>query len=179
MNEPSLITSAQRGDLDSFNSLVLHYQDMVFNTALRILGDGPMRAQLESEKERQGLDDAVFEGHKQTEELARIVARARFVVVPSEWYENYPYAILEAFALGRPVIGTRIGGIPELVRDGETGRTAAPFDAEDLAEAIAGLSADRAACDRMGRHARSWVADSLQPDLHLDQMVAIYRRFIR
>jgi RNA polymerase sigma-70 factor (ECF subfamily) len=39
MNEPTLITSAQRGDLDSFNTLVLHYQDMVFNTALRILGD--------------------------------------------------------------------------------------------------------------------------------------------
>ena len=63
--------------------------------------------------------------------------RARFVVVPSEWYENYPYAILEAFALARPVVGARIGGIPELVRDGETGMTARPGDPDALAEALA------------------------------------------
>ena len=49
MNEPALITSAQRGDLDSFNSLVLHYQDMVFNTALRILGDEDMAADASQE----------------------------------------------------------------------------------------------------------------------------------
>jgi RNA polymerase sigma-70 factor (ECF subfamily) len=49
MNEPSLITSAQRGDLDSFNTLVLHYQDMVFNTALRILGDEDQAADASQE----------------------------------------------------------------------------------------------------------------------------------
>lgn len=49
MNEPSLITSAQRGDLDSFNTLVLHYQDIVFNTALRILGDEDMAADASQE----------------------------------------------------------------------------------------------------------------------------------
>lgn len=147
--------------------------------ALRILGDGPIRAALEAKRESLALDDVTFEGHQQPERLHEIVARARFVAVPSEWYENYPYAILEAFALGRPVLGTRIGGIPELVRDGETGITAPAFDPDGLAAGLSALHSDPAKADAMGKAARSWVGSSLAPAQHLERLMAVYERAAR
>ncbi|MDM7917415.1 MAG: glycosyltransferase [Candidatus Eisenbacteria bacterium] len=72
---------------------------------LRILGEGPLDAMLKARATELGASDVAFEGYRRPPELHRIVGAARFVVVPSEWYENYPYAILEAFALARPVLG--------------------------------------------------------------------------
>ncbi len=147
--------------------------------ALRILGDGPLRGELERTAAELGLDDVSFEGQKGLAELTAIVARARLTVVPSEWYENYPYAILEAFALARPVIGSRIGGIPELVREGETGITVPPGDAAALSDAIARLSGDPTGADAMGRRAREWVAKELAPSHHIDRLEAIYAGLLR
>lgn len=144
--------------------------------ALRILGDGPVRPALEATRGALRLDDVTFEGYQPPARLREIVARARFVAVPSEWYENYPYAILEAFALARPVLGSRIGGIPELVRDGETGITAPPFDPDGLAAGIAALSADGAKADAMGKAARAWVGANLAPAQHLERLLALYER---
>jgi glycosyltransferase involved in cell wall biosynthesis len=147
--------------------------------ALRILGDGPIRPALEARSLALGLTDVTFEGYQPPARLHEIVARARFVVVPSEWYENYPYAILEAFALARPVVGTRIGGIPELVRDGETGVTAPAFDPVGLAAGIGILISDPPKADEMGKAARSWVGANLAPAKHLERLVALYERAAR
>ena len=142
---------------------------------LRVLGDGPIRASLEARREELGLDDVTFEGYQQADRLHEIVGGALFVAVPSEWYENYPFAILEAFALGRPVLGTRIGGIPELVRDGETGVTVPPGEPEELAAGIANLMTDPEKADSMGRAARSWVSEALAPGPHIERLDAIYQ----
>ncbi|MBM3286009.1 MAG: glycosyltransferase [Candidatus Eisenbacteria bacterium] len=143
---------------------------------LRILGEGPMRESLEIRRVELGLDDVTFEGFQQAEQLKRIVAASLFVTVPSEWYENYPYAILETFALGRPVLGTRIGGIPELVRDGETGLTAPAGDPAALAEGLAAMMALPSRAHEMGRAARAWVGANLAPEAHLERLRAIYER---
>ena len=143
---------------------------------LRVLGDGPLREALEARRLELGLDDVRFEGFQEPEKLREILAASLFVAVPSEWYENYPYAILEAFALARPVLGSRIGGIPELVRDGQTGWTATPGDPVAFAEGLAALMADPAKADAMGRTARAWVAETLAPGPHIDQLHAIYQR---
>ncbi|MBD3160799.1 MAG: glycosyltransferase, partial [Candidatus Eisenbacteria bacterium] len=146
---------------------------------LRILGDGPLRERLEERTRELGLEDVVFEGYQPADRLRATVRTARFTVVPSEWYENYPFAILEAFALGRPVVGTRIGGIPELVRDGETGWTAPHRDPDALAECLARMMNDPAKADEMGKGARAWVADALSPEKHLERLDAIYREAAR
>jgi glycosyltransferase involved in cell wall biosynthesis len=143
---------------------------------LRVLGDGPLRESLEARRVELGLDDVSFEGYQQPERLREILAAAMFVAVPSEWYENYPYAILEAFALSRPVLGARIGGIPELVRDGETGWTAKPGDPRALAEGLAMMMADPARADAMGKAARTWVGKELAPGPHCDRLHAIYEQ---
>ena len=88
---------------------------------LKIVGTGPLEAQLRSRVAAAGARNIEFLGFHSGEELYRLVAGASFVVVPSEWYENNPMTVIESYALGRPVIGAAIGGIPEIVREGETG----------------------------------------------------------
>ena len=78
---------------------------------VRVAGTGPMEDSLRELATRDG-GSIVLEGHCDGQKLADLYRNAAFVVVPSEWYENAPMSILESFAYGKPVIGTRIGGIP-------------------------------------------------------------------
>ena len=77
-----------------------------------------------------------FVGFKQWDEIKELVGRARFTVVPSEWYENNPMSVIEAECLGTPVLGARIGGIPELIDEGVTGMTFESRNVADLREKI-------------------------------------------
>ena len=71
-----------------------------------------------------------------TEEIKELVGKARFTVVPSEWYENNPLSVIEALCLGTPVLGARIGGIPELIEEGVAGMTFDSGNADDLTNKI-------------------------------------------
>lgn len=87
--------------------------------SLLILGTGPMEEELK--RLAKGDKNIVFGGFKQGEELTKCIADARCVVLPSEWYENGPYSAMEAMALGKPLIVSDYGGLPELVEDGANG----------------------------------------------------------
>lgn len=99
---------------------------------LIIVGDGPMRNDLESK----APDNVEFVGYKGWEEIKDIVAKAKFMVIPSEWYENNPLSVIESLSLGTPVLGAKIGGIPELIREDISGMTFESGNASDLAEKI-------------------------------------------
>lgn len=75
-------------------------------------------------------------GFKTGDDLVRLITEAKFSVCPSEWYENCPLSVMESQKYGTPVIGARIGGIPELVIDGKNGLLFESGNAEDLAERI-------------------------------------------
>ena len=86
------------------------------NIPLYICGTGP---ELETLKLRaEGLHHVHFLGHIPQSQLQTLILNSRAIAVPSRWYENFPFAVLEAQALGRPVIASRIGGIPEQIEDG-------------------------------------------------------------
>ena len=87
---------------------------------LTIAGTGPQEAELRRLTQQLGTD-AIFTGHLTKGALAEVIQTARAVVVPSECNDNAPMVVLEAYAGGRPVIGSRVAGIPELVREEETG----------------------------------------------------------
>ncbi|MCG3170764.1 MAG: D-inositol-3-phosphate glycosyltransferase [Pseudomonadales bacterium] len=87
---------------------------------LRIAGTGPEGDALKALAAEVG-GDVEFLGFVSGDPLWKWVREARAIVLPSEWYENAPMSVLEAYACGKPVIGAEIGGIPEMVRDGETG----------------------------------------------------------
>ncbi|WP_301221292.1 glycosyltransferase [Bacteroides caecimuris] len=85
---------------------------------LKIIGGGPLADIL---KEKAKGTNIEFTGYKEWSELKEIVGKARFSVVPSEWYENNPLSVIEAQCLGTPVLGANIGGIPELIKEGVNG----------------------------------------------------------
>lgn len=99
---------------------------------LKIIGDGPM---LDNLKTIAGKN-VEFLGRKQWEELRDIVGSARFSVIPSEWYENNPLSVIESLCLGTPVLGARIGGIPELIEEDINGMTFESKNVDDLVEKI-------------------------------------------
>ncbi len=141
---------------------------------LVIAGTGPEEERLK----RLALDldaDATFTGHLSGGDLFRLIGQSQALVLPSEWYENAPISILEAYALGRPVIGTAIGGIPELIRDGETGLIVPPRTVDELASALTGMAA-RSAAERaeMGRTGRRWVGAQFSRSGYRERMTALY-----
>jgi glycosyltransferase involved in cell wall biosynthesis len=141
---------------------------------LRIAGTGPLEPALREAAERLSPGRVRFLGYLDPHSLRRELAGCAFSVVPSEWYENQPYAILESFAAGTPVVGAAIGGIPELVEPGRTGALFEAGSAESLAEALASMQADRVRPE-MGREARRRIEERFDPGRHLDALTEVYR----
>jgi glycosyltransferase involved in cell wall biosynthesis len=99
---------------------------------LKIAGTGPLLDALKS----QSRPNIEFTGFLSGEMLRDAIRKARFVVVPSEWYENNTLVIIEAFTLGTPAIGSRIGGIPEFIEDGINGFLFEPSSVDQLTQTI-------------------------------------------
>jgi glycosyltransferase involved in cell wall biosynthesis len=142
---------------------------------LLIAGDGPEAPALRQLAARTRQPSRIrFIGHCPRSTIVELHAGAFLVVVPSEWYENAPMSVLEAFAAGKPVVGAAIGGIPELVRPGETGTLFPPGDPARLQDALRGLLASPATVARMGENARQMVKDRFSPDVHLQELLKTY-----
>lgn len=141
---------------------------------LKLAGTGPMRGELEAECKRLGLHHVAFLGHQPPEAVRELLRECRAVVLPSEWYEAFGLCLVEAAATGRPAIGARIGGIPEVVRDGETGQLVPPGDADALAEAMARLWGDPARARDLGQAARARAEREYHPRVFLERILALY-----
>jgi glycosyltransferase involved in cell wall biosynthesis len=141
---------------------------------LRIAGTGPLEAELRADAERLAPGRVHFLGYLDASSLRQELAGSAFVVVPSEWYENQPYAILEAFAAATPVVGAAIGGIPELVEPGRTGALFEPGSVEGLAEVLA-VMASHPQREAMGRAARAHIEERFDPQRHVSALLDIYR----
>lgn len=149
---------------------------LVKGTRLLIAGDGPLRQKLEEEVDENRWSRIEFTGHQNRETLLKLIRGAIFVTLPSECYENFPYTILEAFAEAKPVLGSQIGGIPELVKHRETGLLFEPGNAHDLAEKIKWLLDHPEERREMGMRARELVLEKYNPHLHYKQLIKIYKK---
>ncbi len=119
---------------------------------LLVVGDGPSRADLEALTDRLGLSGWVlFAGTRR--DVPRLLQLLDVFVLPS-LYEGFGIAILEAMAIGKPVVATTVGGIPEFVNQGETGVLVEPGNVPALADAIDQLLADSARARAMGVRGR-------------------------
>jgi glycosyltransferase involved in cell wall biosynthesis len=120
--------------------------------------------------------DVTFLGHLGGKQLLDVIGSCRAVVLPSEWYENAPVSLLEAYALGKPVIGARIGGIPELIRENETGVCFESGNVTSLQGVLEDFdSRPGAQIQEMGRAARRWVAEEFTVAMYRQRIMAVYR----
>jgi len=141
---------------------------------LEIVGEGPMEPALRRLSAELGVSDRVtFPGRLPREQVRDRYEAAHVVVLPSVVRENSPLVICEAMASARPVVASRIGGIPELVVDGETGLLFTPGDWAELADRLAALLADPGRARRMGAKARAAAAQRFAPERHLAEYLAL------
>ncbi|MBI5397014.1 MAG: glycosyltransferase family 4 protein [Verrucomicrobia bacterium] len=142
---------------------------------LLVLGNGPLRGELEARARQAGLGHVEFRGFIAGEPRFDLVRRARMLLLPSRVYENFAVSVLEAYAMGKAVVASRIGAIAELVEDGVTGLLFEPGNAADLAEKVNRLRADPALAVALGRNARRRFEERFNADANYQQLMEIYR----
>lgn len=146
---------------------------------LKIVGDGPQKDLINRYIEDNNLINVELIGHTTGEKLYDLIRQSRFVVLPSIWYENNPISVLEAFALGKPVIGADLGGIPELVKDGQTGIIFKATDINDLKSKIKQNYSQTDKIQQMGQNARSFVKTECDPKVHYNRILSIYNNLAK
>ena len=152
-------------------------RDSGFPARFVIVGDGPMRPALEKElAEARVAEFVTMAGHR--EDVPEVLRALDVLVIASTRHEGVPQIGLQALATKIPVVGSDVGGTPEIIRQGETGRNFPAGDAGALAQAVRATLAEaetnRAMCER----GRSMVEQHHSLDAMLDQLDAIYRRYL-
>jgi glycosyltransferase involved in cell wall biosynthesis len=144
------------------------------NAKLIIVGEGPCKNELQTIA---SPDPRIrFAGYLSGDPLEQVTRNALAVVVPSEWYENAPLSVLEALAYGKPVIGSRIGGIPEMIDDGVNGFLFESADSADLRDKLEFvLSMSPHQITEMGRAARRRIETDYTADLHYRRLMDVYQ----
>jgi glycosyltransferase involved in cell wall biosynthesis len=140
---------------------------------LEIAGSGPLEEDVRRLIVERNLP-VRMEGYCSGERLAGLYRNAAFTILPSEWYENASMAALESLAYGKPVLASAIGGNPEIVADGATGRLFSPNNVDELAKALDEMWADREGTCDMGRNGRRLIENKFSQATRLASLMAIY-----
>jgi glycosyltransferase involved in cell wall biosynthesis len=150
------------------------HSEMDASIELVVAGTGPVEGELRARYPR-----ARFLGYVTGSVLQEAIAGAAVVVVPSECYENCPMSVLEAMAHGKAVVGSRIGGIPELVAQGETGFLFEAGDVGELRGRVETLMRDGALREKLGKAGRARVTSRFLLSYHNDSLLQIYSSLIK
>ena len=138
-----------------------------------VAGEGEMEKDLRDA----ALPNVEMRGFLSGQALADTISGAQAILVPSEWMDNNPMTIIEAYSYGKPVIASDIGGIPDMIIEGRTGHIVSPKAPDELAAAIRRIGAlgdaDYAA---MSSEARRFALDNFNSDVYYSRLMEIYRQ---
>ncbi|BHH84240.1 glycosyltransferase family 4 protein [Desulforhopalus sp. 52FAK] len=162
--------SKEKGVMTLLNA----HQKMKDPMPLKVVGTGPLEEEL-----RQKYHSVDFHGYQSGQVLKDLISNSAFVIVPSEWYENCSMVVLEAMACGKPVIGSRIGGIPEQIEDGKSGFLFEMGNGQELTEKMDRLSHDRSLRSQMGSAARRKLEQEYSLTQHCESLIAIYQELLQ
>lgn len=157
--------------LEAVRRLRLEHTDV----RLVMAGDGPERAALQSRASELGVADSVtFLGWVDPEAMPALIRKSTILLMPSDT-EGLPLAALEAGAAGRPVVASRVGGLPEIVKDGRTGLLVEAGNVAAFVQALSLLLQDRSLAERMGQSARQHIALAYSSERCLAAYETLYR----
>ena len=147
---------------------------------LTMAGEGEMTSKLKTLSSQLGVAEAIkFVGFIPNDQIFALLQKHHIMVMPSVMdSESFGVAVLEASACGRSVIASRVGGVPEVLRHGETGLLVPPGDVGALTDAILSLASDREKCRTMGEAGRDLVRTNYLWERSLDLMAGLYERSI-
>lgn len=149
------------------------------NGKLIIAGDGPERNNIENYIKNNNLENKVeLVGYLNQEEVRKYILGAKFIVVPSIWYENCPYSILETMEIGKPIIGSQIGGIPELVEDGKNGFIYKFDSINELKEKMMILFENQELVDKFSAESRKLFEKKYSSKIYYNRIKELYEELI-
>lgn len=144
---------------------------------LKIIGDGVLRDELERFVKNNGLN-VEFLGFLPNDEVLKVVAHSKLQVIPSECYEGFPMVVVEAYALGVPIVASRIGSLEEVIIEGETGLKFTPGSSMDLAEKVNKLIGSDSLRIKMKKNAQDVFKHYYTADANFKMLNAIYHQVI-
>jgi glycosyltransferase involved in cell wall biosynthesis len=127
---------------------------------------------------REKIGNVDFQGFVTGRALTNLIGNSCFCVVPSLWYENQPYSVLESFAQGKTVVASRIGGIPEIVKNNDNGLLFRPGDSGDLTEKIQQLWNNPKLIERLREGSLKTIKEKFNPKAHYKKILAVYQKVI-
>lgn len=146
---------------------------------LVVAGDGPATCELQEQVARAGLNESVdFPGWIVPAQVPALLNTATIVLMPSRWQEAFGIVALQGMQMGRPVIASDVGGLPEVVLDGQTGFIVPKEDPSALASACLRLLSNASLAEQMGIAARTRAQETFSFDRHVDEYEALYDKLI-
>jgi glycosyltransferase involved in cell wall biosynthesis len=155
-------------------TLIKAFAELNSNVRLKIIGDGSQRKEIESYLSLRKIQNVDLEGIKSKNDVIHFIRNCMFTVCPSESYENFPFSIVEAMHMGKPVIGSKIGGIPELIIDQKTGFTFQPGSFKELSQKIEILSRDKELINFLGKNAKIYISEITDMETHYKRLEALF-----
>lgn len=144
---------------------------------LYIAGEGPEKEKIKELIKKNNMENNIkLLGFLNEEDMKRVIANANFIVLPSIWYDNCPYSILEALTIGKPVVGSAIGGIPELVENEKNGLVYKFDDIKELKEKMILLFENKDLVKKMGENARKIAIEQYSKDYYYGELIKIYKK---
>ena len=141
---------------------------------VQVAGEGQTRRTLAANAPQ----NVKFIGALSRERIASFYRQARFIVVPSKWFEMCPLVISEAMSHGLPVIASNIGGLPELVDDEVTGLLFEPGNPEDLADKMKRLWENPDLCRKMGQAGREKAIREYSEEIYYERLIGFYEKAV-
>ena len=142
---------------------------------LKVAGAGPLQSLLGGGNQPPSVE---YLGWRNEEEVLQLMGAARFIIIPTEWYEGHPRTAVEAFARGLPIIASRIGAMAEMIEDGVSGLSFAPGDARGLAKKIRWALDHPDRMAEMGARGRTVYGRNYTASKNYPQLIGIYRRVL-
>lgn len=147
---------------------------------LYIAGEGPEKETIEKIIKENNLEDRIkLLGFLNADQMKDTIRKCKFVIVPSIWYENCPYSVMETLAIGKPVIGANIGGIPELVKNEQSGLTYKYDDIDDLANKMETLFNNEELVTEYGTNAKKQANELYGKDIYYKNIMSIYEKLVK
>lgn len=144
---------------------------------LKVAGTGPEEEALKKRVEESGASNISFLGYKSGDELQSLIRGAQYMIVPSECYENNPLSVVEAYSAGVPVIGARIGGIPEIVEEGVTGFCFESANTSDMAATVSkAMSIDESVYRGLQKNALDFAVINFNAATYYNKLIRFIER---
>lgn len=167
--------SIEKGILNIINAI-----KNIKKGSLVIAGDGPEKGNIQGLIKEYNLQDRIkLVGYLNQNDIKKYIRNSRFIIVPSIWYENCPYSILETMEIGKPIIGSKIGGIPELIEDGKNGFLYNYENVSELTKKMQCLYDDDELVRSQSIMSRKLYEEKYSEDIYYEKIIKIYEDLIK